>query len=145
MAEELRFFVRIGLYTALITSVYWFVSYEIAGSLLLGFLAAAVVVFVAPAARLLREPGRRDTSGLGAEGAAPGGRVARFVGFSEPEQPRTLAVADEPLPHASIWPLLGAVAALLVGLGLLFGGWFWAPGAAAGAVVAWRWLTQIDA
>jgi len=70
------------------------------------------------------------------------------LGWRDPRAPLrgslVLEVDDEPLPHASIWPLAAAVAGLLVGAGLLFGGWFWAPGAALGAVAAWRWLHQLE-
>ena len=34
--EEIRFFARVALFTAVITAIYWFVSYEEAGTLLLG-------------------------------------------------------------------------------------------------------------
>jgi hypothetical protein len=143
MAEELRFFVRIGLFCGGAAAVYALVSHDVVGTILLGFVPAAIALFVAPAARRLHEPARRDTDRVGAKGV-PGGPLGRFVGFSEPDQPATLEVEEEPLGHSSMWPLAGAVAGLLVSAGLLFGAWFWAPGAALGAVAAWRWLHQLD-
>src|SRR5438093_9652439 len=49
LAEELRFFLRTAAYTAVIGVLYWIVSYEWAGSVMLAFVAVAtglvVVVF----------------------------------------------------------------------------------------------------
>src|SRR5205823_5231455 len=49
VAEELRFFLRTAAYTAVIGILYWIVSYEWAGSVMLAFVAVAtglvVVVF----------------------------------------------------------------------------------------------------
>lgn len=46
MSEELRFFLRTALYTVLVASIYWFVSYEWAGTFLLGALGLSAIVFV---------------------------------------------------------------------------------------------------
>ena len=46
MAEELRFFLRTAAYTAVIAVIYWVVSYEWAGSVMLAFVALATGLVV---------------------------------------------------------------------------------------------------
>lgn len=139
MPEELRVFVRAALYLAAITSIYWFVSYEKAGTILLGGMFVAAVSFVVAARKLGRPTERR-----------PGGllrRAASLVALDDPggEVAPPLEVEQEPVVTASPWPLLAAGAAMLVGLGLLYGPWLWVPGAGLGVLTAWGWLTQTDA
>jgi archaellum biogenesis protein FlaJ (TadC family) len=113
--EELRGPIGVALYVAIVTIVYWFVSDEIAGTLLLVFLALAAVVLVV-LGWMLRRP-------------------------TDP----ALEIEEEPVVTTSAWPLLGATAAMLIGLGLLYGPWLWVPGAALAAGAAYGWITQTDA
>lgn len=147
MAEEVRFFLRTALYAGLISVVYWFLSYEIAGSVMLVSLFAGATFFVVVLALLLRasrsEMPSKKRSGL--RGAL--GMMERVMGFDEPATESTrgpLEVAEEPMCQGSIWPLLVALAAALVGLGLLFGGWLWVPGAILATVAAGGWVTQLE-
>ncbi|HYP22830.1 MAG TPA: hypothetical protein VEV43_04595 [Actinomycetota bacterium] len=116
MPEELRGPAGVALYVAVATVVYWLVSDEIAGTLLLVFLFVAAVALVL-LGLALRRPGVDPA----------------------------LEIEEEPVVTVSPWPLLGAAAAMLVGLGLLYGPWLWIPGAALGAGSAYGWITQTDA
>jgi hypothetical protein len=73
-------------------------------------------------------------------------RVASAVALDDEgsDVPPPLEIEEEPVVTVSPWPLLAAAAALLVGLGLLYGPWLWLPGTALGAAAAYGWLTQTD-
>lgn len=153
MVEELRFFLRIAVYLVVIGTIYWFVSYEVAGTLLLLFGAVATGFFVV-AARISFQPKtpedlapRPPSSGL----HRMTGVFGRYFAFDdenaaggEPTE-APLALEEEGFPESSIWPLAAALAALLLGLGLVFGPWLWIPGLALGASSMWGWLTQLTA
>src|SRR5207244_5794014 len=84
VAEELRFFLRTAAYTAVIGILYWIVSYEWAGSVMLAFVAVAtglVVIVFFIAVRATR--GELDARAGGVVRRA-GLAVARLVGFAEP-------------------------------------------------------------
>jgi hypothetical protein len=147
MAEEVRFFLRTALYTAVIGVVYWYLSYEVAGSVMLGFVAAAtgVIVFVVVASV---RAARGDPAG---SSGGPVARIGRFglrvVGFTEPTgeaDHEPLAAGLDPLPRSSPWPFAGGIAAFILGLGLVYGPWLILPGIAAIVGVLLGWLTQYD-
>ena len=146
MAEELRFFLRIGLFAALITTVYWFVSYEIAGTILLGALAVGAALFVGTIASMTRRT-RSDLVPDDESGVAKARvGVKRLVGFEEDSDPAgetPLEAEEEPVVHSSAWPVLTAMDGLLLGMGLLYGPWFWVPGLGLGAVILWGWSSQL--
>ena len=147
MAEELRFFLRTALYSAVIGAVYWFVSYEVAGSVMLGFVVFAtglVVGLLLFAVRATR--GELDPRSGGPMQRA-GTALARLAGFAEPRGPageQPIAAGLEPLPAGSIWPLVAGAAATMVGLGLVYGPWLTLPGIVLAAFAVWGWLTQMD-
>jgi hypothetical protein len=134
MAEELRLFVRVSLYVLGAGVVYWFVSYEWAGTVLLAALLLAgafITIVLAATVAAARRP-------------VPGGLLSRVVGFAEhPDEQQPLEIHSVPVATASIWPVVGGVAFLLVGLGLVFGAWFYLPGAVMGAACAWGWMTEL--
>ena len=148
MAEELRFFLRTALYSVFIGGAYWAVSYEVVGSVLLGFvvLSAGAVVLVglvlarSAAAEMLPRSGGIAARGLGL--------ALRSLGFTEPASPglqQPLEARPQRFPRSSIWPLVAGFGSLLVGLGLVYGPWLLLPGVAVGALAGWGWLTQMDA
>jgi len=147
MAEELRFFLRTAAYTAVIGLIYWLLSYEWAGSVMLAFVALAtglVVIVIFLVVRATRGP---LTGGANGPMERLGLAVARLVGFAEPRGPageEPMAAGLEPIPLASIWPLVAAAAATMIGLGLVYGPWLTLPGIALAAVTVWGWITQFD-
>lgn len=139
MAEELRFFVRIGLWVAGAAVVYWLVSYEPAGTVLLVVLAIAVAAFLAVVVATVR--GR--AIGIGRTGLA--GAVNRVVGFGDPAADEApLESHPDVVPTASAWPIIMAAAAVLIGLGLIVGPWLTVPGVALLVLAAIGWITQLD-
>ena len=109
MAEELRFFLRTGIYAGVIAAIYWFASYDPvqdtydwAGTALLVAAALAGLVVVAVMAVF----SRRALHGR------PGSTLAvlgRWLGLADPggvadEAP--LATGLDPIPRASVWPLM---------------------------------------
>ncbi len=143
MPEELRFFLRTALYTALIGTIYWFVSYEWAGTVMLASLLAACIFFIGAGFTLYRAAEVEDPRSSAV--ATRGSVVRRAVGFDAPgEDPGApLELEDQIFPTASLWPLGAALAATLVGLGAIYGPWLWIPGASLGLATGTAWLTQL--
>lgn len=130
MAEELRFFIRIGLFTVLIGAIYWFVSYEEAGTWLLAGVGAGVVFFVVLVA------GRATSSRQGGRGPK------HLLGFADSTPEAPLALGEDTFPLSSAWPAVISLAAGLVGVGLIYGPWLWIPGVSLGLAGAWGWVTE---
>ena len=142
MAEEVRFFLRTALYTLTITVIYWFVSYEIVGSTLLLSLGLAAIFFVVVGVATIRHEGKHSIP----EATRRAGGLRRLLGFDEAigdTAGSPLAIEEDLMPSSSIWPLVAAVAAFLLGLGLIYGGWMWGPGAVLAIVALWGWVTQL--
>jgi Cytochrome c oxidase subunit IV len=150
MAEELRFFVRLALYLIIADAIYWFATYEWVGTVLMGTMAAGAIFFAVAAGLTVRAWGLPRGSVTYASGSPPArsgllGRLDRTLGFGEPLRADTaLVIEEEPLPPASIWPLVAAVGALLLALGLVYGAWFWLPGGAVMFLALWGWLTELS-
>jgi hypothetical protein len=146
MAEELRFFLRTAVYAVLIGAVYWFVSYEVAGSVLLAFVVLATLAFVAVAGVFARRAPRQVVPHDGSPWSRAGRLVNRLLGFEEPRgaAAEPLAAGLEPIPTASIWPPIAGVAALVSLLGLVYGPWLLLPGVVLSAGCVWGWITQLD-
>lgn len=139
MAEEFRFFLRTGLYVAIAGAVYWFVTSEPAGTVLLLALVLGVAVFVVVGRFLAPRLVRETTSG-GVLGA-----LNRIIGFHErPEDPAPLEGGPELVPLASAWPIVTAAGAVVIGLGLIFGAWLLVPGLLVLAAGVLGWITQLD-
>jgi hypothetical protein len=143
MAEELRFFIRVALYLIVADTIYWFVTYEWAGSVLMGTLAMGAIFFAIAAgvtARGLRTSPAPEPLGHGLIGG-----LDRTLGFHEPpREDGPLDIEDEPIPPSSIWPLVASVGGLLLALGLVYGTWFWLPGASVVLLSMWGWLTELS-
>jgi hypothetical protein len=104
--EEAAFFARSAIFALAIAAIYWFVSYEWAGSILLfGFgLGSAVMAILL--------------------GRSAAGRAAR-AHESEPGGGADGPFGDEtgPVPNPTFAPIVFAVGLALVALGLAFGPW----------------------
>ncbi len=130
MAEELRFFLRTALFTILITTIYWLVSYEEAGTtLLIGIIGSAVffVILIAVNVRAARRGGSK---------------LNALLGFADTGPDSPLGLAEDVFPAPSATPLIASVAATLVGAGLIYGPWLWIPGVALSLAAAWSWLSE---
>lgn len=148
MAEEVRFFLRTALYTVLIAGVYWFLSYEMAGSVMLVFVGAATAGLVLVLTLAVRATRDELDPGVGGPVRRAGTVVGRLIGFSDPRgeaAQEPLAAGLEPIPSGSIWPLVAAGAATMLGLGIVYGPWMMIPGIGVAAIAVWGWLTQMDA
>ncbi len=135
MAEERRVFYRIGSYALLVAPIYWFVSYEVAGTVLLGATAIACVALAVMLGRNATEPHRTVVQRAK--------DVATFEDERGPEvQP--LVLAEQAFPTLSLQPPLVGLAAGAIATGLVFGAWLWVPGAVLFAAGCWRWFTELD-
>lgn len=139
MSEEFRFFLRIAGYTALIAVIYWFVSYEEAGSALLVGVFVSAVTFL-----LVVRSSISSVTGTGEE-ARVLDRLRATIGFREAaglvEQP--LELEEDVFPTGSIWPLALTLGVTLIALGLLYGPWLWTPGLVVATISGAAWLTQL--
>lgn len=138
MAEEYRFFLRTGGWALVAGAVYWLVSRDVAGTVLLAGLVVATLSF-AGAALAFAGPGG---------GGRSGGILAwlnRAVGFHEsPDAPPPLEGGPELIPLSSAWPIVTAAAAVVIGLGVIFGSWLTLPGVVLLVIGLVGWVTQLD-
>lgn len=152
MAEERRIYIRIALFTAAAALVYWFVSYERAGTALLVFVTGAAVGLAMMLGRLATEPDvsvirklldlgtfEEPSETAGAEHSPAVGPA----GAPGTEEVSPLVLAEAPFPALSLQPLLLAVGAGAVTAGLVFGAWLWLPGAVVVVTAGWRWLVEL--
>ncbi|MEO6577668.1 MAG: hypothetical protein ABIO99_02055 [Candidatus Limnocylindria bacterium] len=139
MAEEFRLFARTALYVGGAALVYWLVSFDAPGTVLLGALAVALLAFVAVGIALAPH----DAATRGGSGIV--GLVNRYLGFHEWVDARPpLEGEPELVPLGSAWPILTAGGMVVAGLGLIFGAWLITPGV---GLMVWGgvgWLTQLD-
>lgn len=132
VAEEVRFFMRVALFTIVIATVYWFVSYEEAGTaLLVGIIASAAFFAFLVVTRVRASwSGRKSLKGL--------------LGFEESGRDDPLSLGEDTFPSASAWPPVASVAAVLVATGLVYGPWLWIPGVSIALATTWGWLTELE-
>jgi hypothetical protein len=128
MKEEARVFLRTALYALGVALVYWFVSYEVAGTVMLAVLgiAAASLTMMLPTGR-----------------SRPAQMARGLVTLGDDDDP-ALEIEETPLPVLSLQPLFVAMGAVTVALGLVFGAWLWLPGILIVLGSGWRWLTEIS-
>lgn len=138
MAEEFRYFLRTAAYVLIAGVVYWIVSLEPSGTVLLGALAVALVAFI------LVGRGFSHDSSIDGRGSLLA-RVNAFTGFADrPDQPGPMQTAPGLVPLASASPILSAGGAVLLGLGLVLGPWIGVPGLVLLLAGILGWLQPLD-
>lgn len=133
MPEEVRFLGRLAAYGLLIGVVYWFVSYEVAGTVLL--LAFGVATGFATIA--LGLDARRTGRGRGLRRSAVDWFALTNTGDDPP-------FGDEPtgVPAGSFAPLEIGLGIAVAGLGLVFGPWLVALGFVPVVIGASIWVGE---
>ena len=147
MAEELRFFLRTALYSAVVAVIYWFASYDAVRDSYDWIGTALLVATVLAAAAVVTLMGAFARSALRGEPGSTLGAIGRWLLLTDPggeADDEPLATGLDPLPRSSIWPLVAGMAAFLIGMGLVFGPWLTLPGLALLAWTAWSWVTQLQ-
>jgi Cytochrome c oxidase subunit IV len=108
--EELRFLLRSALYSAVIGVVYWFISYEWAGTVLLVGAGVATGALLLILAALWRSQDRRLS-----------GRPWTWLLIGPPTESSDMTDETGRLPGNSAAPLTVGFGLALAGLGLVFG------------------------
>jgi hypothetical protein len=106
LTVQWRTFAGIGVFMAVIAAVYWFSSYDYAGTVMLGL--AGVLAFFDAGYLWIQE--------------RSGGRPARSVESGD-------VTEEQYLPHASLWPFGIGVGAFIAFNGLVLGFAYAVPGA----------------
>ena len=138
MAEEFRFFLRTAVWVLIAGVVYWLLSYELSGTVLLGALLVAILAFLGVGLALARARPVADGSGVLAW-------LNRVIGFDErADASAPLEAGPELVPTSSSSPIISAAALVLIGLGLIFGAWLILPGVVLLIIGGVGWLTELD-
>ncbi len=144
MPEERRLFVRSFLFALVVATIYWVVSYDYVGTVLLGgFSLASLVAF-----SMLRggEPSRDRERTSSAGQGGPVGRILDWIGTTErPGEERPFEDEGGRIPVGSLAPVLIGVGIALIGLGLVFGLWSIVAGAIPFLLGAREWLREASA
>jgi hypothetical protein len=146
VSEELRLFLRNGLYILSAVVVYWFASYEWAGTVMMAILGIAAITFVTIMGRIVRS----STDEITDRSLSPFQRLletpTRLFGFEEhagAAHAEPLALDEGEMPHGSIWPLITVLGVFSTTIGFIFGMWFILVGVGLAAWGMWGWITQI--
>jgi hypothetical protein len=129
MADEVKLFGRLSLYALVVGTIYWFVSYEFVGTvMLLGFGLATGLAFI-----ILF---RRDRKVRASQAAGLSG--TDVAANPRPDGP----FGDEsgPVPTRSAAPLIVGFGIAVIALGGAFGPWFAITGLVPVAIGAADWL-----
>jgi hypothetical protein len=110
MPEELRFLMRSALYSLVIGAIYWFVSYEWAGAVMLVGAGVATGVLLLVISAQLRSHGQRLS-----------GRPWSWLLLTPASQPSHWTDESGRLPGRSAAPLTASFGLALAALGLVFG------------------------
>lgn len=138
MPEEFRYFLRTAAYALVAGAVYWAVSLEPSGTVLLAALVVALAAFILVGRAFSPAPPP-------VRGASLLARVNSFIGFADrPDQPGPMESAPGLVPLASASPILTAAGAVLLGLGLVLGPWIGVPGVIVLVTGILGWLRPLD-
>ena len=143
-AQETRVFVFMAIFGFIVAAIYWFVSYESAGTVLLGGFGLATAVIAArlaadPESRRLRRIARGRSQVEPRDAALPGGTDVTGGGTGGVDRP----FSDESgrLPNTTIAPFAVGLGVAVAATGLVFGLAPVVVGALPLAWGAWAWLS----
>ncbi|HEX8941367.1 MAG TPA: hypothetical protein VF763_14525 [Candidatus Limnocylindrales bacterium] len=143
--EEVWFFLRISAYAFFIGTVYWVVSYEAAGTMLLfgfGLAAGFGTLILALGARSARRHARdpeADGSAAVEDAAVADVTVPEVAGRPDLAPDGPFGDESGRIPSPTLHPLGLAFGVALAALGLVFGPWLIIPGLAFALVGALGW------
>jgi heme/copper-type cytochrome/quinol oxidase subunit 1 len=133
MPEEVRFFGRSAVFGLVVAAVYWFLSYETAGTvLLLGFGLASLL----GAFWLGRQASRRH--GIDEP-------PWRWIALPSAEREALFPETAERLPGRTVAPLAVGLGLSLAALALIYGGWLLLAGLVPVLAGAWTWIGTVMA
>ena len=129
MPEEVRFFGRFAGYALLVTLLYWFLSRDPVGTVLLGAFGLASAF----GSLVLGGDARR-------RGRTLGGRPWQWIGLTRTDEQGPFIEEPSRLPAASLAPFEVGFGLAFASLGLVFGPWLIVVGLVPAAVGAAGWL-----
>jgi hypothetical protein len=134
MADEVKLFGRLSLYALVVGTIYWFVSYEFVGTvMLLGFGLATGLAFI-----ILFRRDRKVRAALATDG--PGTEDARPYPDPGPRPDGPFGDESGPVPTRSAAPLVVGFGIAVIALGGAFGPWFAVTGLVPVLIGAADWL-----
>ncbi|HZD01822.1 MAG TPA: cytochrome c oxidase subunit 4 [Actinomycetes bacterium] len=138
MSDDAALLLRVAVFGLVAGAIYWFVSYEMLGTV------ALLVLGLGPGfAGLIMVRHRRDQDGR-AESRAE--TLRRFAGLPPPDPPGPKALGDEELavlPAPSIWPFAASLGVAVAMSGLVFGLWLVILGLGVALYSGWGWVAAI--
>jgi hypothetical protein len=130
LSEEAKVFARMSIFGIVVGGAYWFLTYEVAGTvLLLGFGLAAGVATVANVIRSRRAAGDATAAGDGVAGGEVAGRDS------------VQGEAVEPFPEPGWAPLIISLGVGGLALGAAFGPWLTIAGLLVAIAGGASWLS----
>ena len=147
-AQETRFFLTMAVFGFVVAAIYWFVSYESAGTILLGGFGLATAVIATrlaadPVSRRLRRGGQTRSAGSGAAAARPASEdvpETDVAGGGTGGIDRPFGDETGRLPDATIAPFAVGLGLAVAATGLIFGLAPVVVGLLPLAWGAWTWL-----
>ena len=142
MPEETRVFIRSCLFAVVVATVYWLLSQDAIGTVLLaGFGVASFSLFF-----MLRRGRPQGATGVATQPAGIGARIFDLIGTSErPGEDRPFGDEGGRIPVGSIAPFLIGVAVAMAALGLIFGLWSVAAAVIPLLLGVREWLREVGA
>ncbi len=133
MPEEVRSFGRVGLFGLGLGIVYWFVSYEIVGTVMLVSFGAVTLLLAVRLALSVRAAGQTDRQ-----------RVSwRWLFMGDAGADRPLQDEEGRIPDTSLAPLLIGLGVAIMSASIAFGPWLIAAGIVPALVGAAGWISAV--
>ena len=130
MPEEVRFFLRQAGFGLAVTVVYWFISYEVAGTImLLAFGLGSALLTLVLALETRRGPSGRRWGG-----------PWQWLALTPADAASPTLEQEARLPAPGLAPFQVGLGVATAGLAAVFGPWFLVVGAVPLAVGAWGWI-----